>query len=371
MTRTATRTAALAFAGLTLSLPLSLASAPAFADPAAFALSLEQTQVAGFGAEERGVGIDVSLSGEDEIYEIGESVELSVTLDREAYLTVLNISHDGSVTVLFPNRFNPEQKVPGGVAQALPGKGARIAVAGPPGVELIKVLATDAPFDVTELGRFETTGVYAASGADSYGFFGDALSRLTRALGVEAASASEKTAAGDDGRAWGEATVRLVAVEKGAAPASAATSGGASGPASGGASGAASPAALALKADAAAYRTGDPMAFEAAATRSCDLTVLAFSPDGDSAVLFPARPGDVQRLKAGETRKLGGYVAGDTLGDTLVRAFCARPAEARAAPAAEAKLASRAGIVLAGGGATPRPAAPEVLEAAVTVTVSK
>lgn len=75
---------------------------------------------------------------------IGDTVKIFFKADRDCYVTVFDFSTDGSITVLFPNRFQTNNKIKGGRKYELPGEdgGYKIRVRGPAGIERLKLFAT-------------------------------------------------------------------------------------------------------------------------------------------------------------------------------------------------------------------------------------
>jgi hypothetical protein len=80
-------------------------------------------------------------------YRIGDTIQFSVRVNRDAYLTLINIGTSGDVTVIFPNRFHPSHFVRAGQTVILPdpGWGFSFLVQGPPGFDQIKAVASEDP----------------------------------------------------------------------------------------------------------------------------------------------------------------------------------------------------------------------------------
>lgn len=99
-------------------------------------------------------------------YAVGEPVRLFVRTNKDAYVTVLNVGASGRTTVLFPNQYQPNNKVSANrtVEIAPPNSVARITVGGPVGSELIKVVASTnskpvlSPQQMADAGAFRTFG---------------------------------------------------------------------------------------------------------------------------------------------------------------------------------------------------------------------
>lgn len=80
-------------------------------------------------------------------YEIGDDASMSVQVEKDSYLTLLDIDSNGNVTVLFPNECVKENFIKGGVTYSIPGElfDFDLGVAGPPGLSRIKAIATLKP----------------------------------------------------------------------------------------------------------------------------------------------------------------------------------------------------------------------------------
>ena len=92
----------------------------------------------------------------DDTYAFGERVRLYVQTNQDAYVTVINVAPDGATTVLFPNRFQADNRVRANTITEIPDPSSqvRIAVSGPAGAELIKVIASNQPvplFDTLQM----------------------------------------------------------------------------------------------------------------------------------------------------------------------------------------------------------------------------
>ena len=77
-------------------------------------------------------------------YRIGEFVTLHFVAERDCHVTVFDFTTSGSIHVLFPNSFMPDNKVKAGREYAFPDAqaGFKIRVKGPPGIERLKLFAT-------------------------------------------------------------------------------------------------------------------------------------------------------------------------------------------------------------------------------------
>lgn len=85
---------------------------------------------------------------------IGDEAAVCFEVDRPCHVTIFDYSTDGSITVLFPNRFQPDNRVRPDRTYRIPAEegGYRIRVQGPPGKEQLKLFATteDVPLYVRD-----------------------------------------------------------------------------------------------------------------------------------------------------------------------------------------------------------------------------
>jgi hypothetical protein len=81
------------------------------------------------------------------IYHIGEAVTMHFRSERDCHLILLNVDTEGYVTLMFPNRYHPDDQIRGGKTYTIPTKemGFRIEIEGSPGRELVMALATTKP----------------------------------------------------------------------------------------------------------------------------------------------------------------------------------------------------------------------------------
>lgn len=91
---------------------------------------------------------------EDDRLRIGDPAQVFFEAERDCYVTVFDFSTDGSITILFPNRFQPDNRVKAGRVYSIPSEdaGYKIRVRGPAGLERLKLLATteDVPLYVRD-----------------------------------------------------------------------------------------------------------------------------------------------------------------------------------------------------------------------------
>jgi len=78
------------------------------------------------------------------IYSPGEAIAITIETDREGFLYLYEINPEGTVTLLFPNRFQPDPLVPGGILH-LPGEGYRFIIGLPEGVSTLVAIFSSHP----------------------------------------------------------------------------------------------------------------------------------------------------------------------------------------------------------------------------------
>ena len=85
--------------------------------------------------------VSITFDRAEAKYAIGEVVGLFIQSTENAYVTVLNVSPNGSVVKLFPNKYQTDALVAAGkrVQVPDPASGARLQVSGPVGQEQIKI----------------------------------------------------------------------------------------------------------------------------------------------------------------------------------------------------------------------------------------
>lgn len=331
------------------------------------ALSIEQIELAETRPAEPGFAIAATLGSASGFYRIGETVDLSVRLDRTAHLLVLNVDQAGTVTQLYPNAYQTEPRVAGGADLRIPGAGARIVVAGPPGVELIKIIASEKPVPLEQAALFVPAGPFTTSQPETAG-------RLARALSVQ--TMADETASpppvaeppaspapvvqvpdgqpsqpGIDIGAWAEMTLRLVTV---APDDASAPSGPAAEPASD----------LALVADRTTYRPGEAIGLTLTARRPCSAIVLSIPAGGDPDLLVPNAERPMLVLQADTAETLSGAVAGPAVGSQVLLAYCVATADPGSGADAAGSAPAAAELAAAPGGSEPA-------EARLTVTVAE
>lgn len=75
---------------------------------------------------------------------IGDTAKVLFRVDRDCYVTIFNFSTDGTIAVLFPNRYQPGNAAKAGRTYEIPAEdgGYKIRARGPAGIERLKLFAT-------------------------------------------------------------------------------------------------------------------------------------------------------------------------------------------------------------------------------------
>lgn len=126
-------------------------------------LTVEQNTAAQAGQSKQGtLRVAASVDRQDLTYAVGETVRIFVQPNEDAYITVINVGPSGQVTQLFPNAYQKNNRVEANqrVEITPSDSGARIAVSGPIGAELIKVIASVEPIKVIPESALEGRGAF-------------------------------------------------------------------------------------------------------------------------------------------------------------------------------------------------------------------
>lgn len=81
--------------------------------------------------------------GNNAVYKVGEPVKFYIESDRDCYVTLIDVTTSGTVYVLFPNKFEPDNFIKAGKRYEIPSLlDYDIEVGEPEGQEVVKVIAT-------------------------------------------------------------------------------------------------------------------------------------------------------------------------------------------------------------------------------------
>ena len=292
MTRTTTTTTVWS-CGVLAALLVAFAGSAAAQAPEERQLTIQQTGILGVQAQPatqvNPLRITAWVDHQDNTYAFGEQVQLFVQTNKDAYVTVLNVDPRGTTTVLFPNRFQPNNRVRANTVIRVPeqGSGTAITVSGPVGAELIKVIAsTDPrpPFAASQLGE---AGAFRrlASGPD------------------ETARALQLVLQDQAGGEWDDYNKTILTVPQRQAAVVEAP----------GVTWPAQAFDLRLASSRSQYRLTEPVTLMIAADRTCHLTLINTGPSGMSRQIFPNRYQQNTLIQAGQTVVVPGMSAGVTL----------------------------------------------------------
>jgi uncharacterized protein DUF4384 len=108
---------------------------------------------------EAGSDVDAWVDRPKRVYAVGQQLRIFVRSRQTSYITVLNVGTSGRVAVLFPNFHQRDMQVRAGRTVSIPARSAnwKIDVVGPPGVEVIKVIASKEPLRLPEILRLADT----------------------------------------------------------------------------------------------------------------------------------------------------------------------------------------------------------------------
>ena len=111
---------------------------------------VEEIASAATAASEGSVGaadelrVSADLDRPDRTYKHGDNIVLTLETSEDAYVWVFDTGTSGKVHQIFPNRYDEDNFVRGGMPVAIPGTDAKydLAVSHPRGAELITVIAS-------------------------------------------------------------------------------------------------------------------------------------------------------------------------------------------------------------------------------------
>ncbi|OQW92474.1 MAG: hypothetical protein BWK78_01610 [Thiotrichaceae bacterium IS1] len=87
---------------------------------------------------------EIKLRAEKEAYRVGEKVRVQITPSKDCYLTVLDMGTSGNVFILFPNRYQPDNRVLANTTVVVPGENAPVDYqsTAPGGIETLVGICT-------------------------------------------------------------------------------------------------------------------------------------------------------------------------------------------------------------------------------------
>ena len=268
-------------------LALPLAAPGADDDPAARDLTVEQSAVftvqapATAAAGSDRLEVVAWVDHADNTYAVGERVRLFVRANKDSYLTVLNVGASGRTTVLFPNAYQTETRLPANQVVEIPSpnSGASITVGGPTGHELIKVVASTNPTPLFAAGAGQAAGPFKSLDAGSRS--------VARDLQVTMDTQAEQE--------WDDYNKVIATIPSRPSAVMPLT------PAPAGTAWPAQPFGLRLAAGKPVYRMGDAVSLYASTTAPCYLTLVNIGSSGQTRVLLPNVAQPQNLIPAGQT----------------------------------------------------------------------
>ena len=113
----------------------------------------------------------VSLWTDRPSYRLGEPIYFNFRSEKECYLNLVDINSQGEITLLFPNRFNSDNRVKAGVTYRIPGPGYGFELTAQPplGTDRIYAIASSTPIDIFSNDFSRTVFVSMTRGAGTRG----------------------------------------------------------------------------------------------------------------------------------------------------------------------------------------------------------
>ena len=271
--------------------PAPPAAAPATSDKD---LTPVQRPMADLAAPQSGLNVTAWVDHPDKTYVFGERVVLNVKTDQDAYVTVLDVGTSGKVHIIFPNRYQRDNRVKAGQVVQIPDPRAGFAfqVQGPAGSDLIKVIATQGQQPLFADDSTEPAGPYKALKAPAPAVAKDLVVTLRERYGNQWAEHEEIIRV---------AAPALSGQTPPPARPAAATTGGFAPSSVQPAGGQAEAFDLHVRTERLVYPLGAKVRVMATAERDCRLTLLDVGTSGNVFVLFPNRYQQDNQLRAGET----------------------------------------------------------------------
>jgi hypothetical protein len=99
--------------------------------------------------------LEFGFNSDDNVFGIGDLVEFHVTSERAGFLTIVDIGTDGTVTVLFPNELDRDNRLAPDQAFVLPTPtmNMEFRATPPAGRGIVRAFLTDRPLDLSIEGR--------------------------------------------------------------------------------------------------------------------------------------------------------------------------------------------------------------------------
>jgi hypothetical protein len=151
--------------------------------PAGRGLSPEQQPIAEIGEEAAapaaGIKVAAWVDRPNATYRPGDALTVMVKASKDAYITVLDAGTSGKVHVVYPNKYQRDNRVQAHEVVQIPGEESRfrLTVHGPPGLEVLKILATEDPIAHLDVRRLSEAGAFYTVPGDAQSIARDRLWR--------------------------------------------------------------------------------------------------------------------------------------------------------------------------------------------------
>lgn len=253
-------------------------------------ITSEQQSIANTPMPPSSIAVSAWFDRQNGRYAIGDSVQLWLQVNQPAYLTVLNVGTTGRVTQVFPNAFVQNNFVQANQTLQIPGTNApyRLSFEGPPGTELIKVIASSQPVKIIPPGGSTQAGVFTVLDASPDQVSRDIITAVNQSPQVSWSQVNKPLYVAANGQERDLAVGP--SVPAGTPPAG----------------GPATAFSLRVSTDQPAYRIGQAIQVFVTSDRTCSLTLLDVGSSGNVSVLFPNRRQSNNLIQAGQTLVLPG-----------------------------------------------------------------
>jgi TolB-like protein len=102
------------------------------------------------GPAPAGEPLRVSVWTDKQSYRIGDMIGFGLRVNRDAYVTLVNIGTSGDINIIYPNQFSPNHFVRGGQDVVIPPPNSNftLTVRAPTGFDQIRAIATEEPISL-------------------------------------------------------------------------------------------------------------------------------------------------------------------------------------------------------------------------------
>lgn len=270
-------------------------------------LSVEQRPVAQVPVPASELKINAWVNAKDNTYKPGEMLELMVDVNKDAYVTVIDIGTSGKVHIVFPNEFQKDNRVAAGKPVKIPSgsDNFQFKVGGPAGSEVLKVIATTGNVPLFPQKNLTKAGPFLAYKGDGKAaakdlevvirenLSGNQWAEYTKVVKiVDGAPAAQPPAPPAPPAPAAAPSLPPVAVGGPVMPSAVAVVPAAPAPGSG--------FKLSVATDKPVYKVGENAVVSAVSERDCKLTLVNVGSSGKVHILYPNQYQPDNQLKAGQ-----------------------------------------------------------------------